>query len=271
MSIIALADQGAQPLAGRKALVTGGGRGLGAAISQRLAQAGAQVVIVGRDKAVLESMAARLPHDPVVIAADLAEPSAPLAVLEQALGTVSVLDLLVNNAGTGYYGASNEITPELYESVFAVNVRAALLLAGHAAAAMASNGGGSIVNVSSGLSAVGVAGHALYAAAKAAVDSATRSLAGEWGHANVRVNSVLLGTHRSEMAAAIWADDAVRANYLKGVPLGRIGEPEETAEVVLFLGTQASSYVTGQTIAIDGGWARTAPPIFGARRSSSTA
>jgi NAD(P)-dependent dehydrogenase (short-subunit alcohol dehydrogenase family) len=262
MSRAVSVDHVTQPLAGRKALVTGGGRGVGAAISRRLADAGAQVVIVGRNRGVLESAAAQLPHDAVVIVADLAEPSTPLAVLEQVRAAVGVVDVLVNNAGTGYYGASHEITPEIYENVFAVNVRATLLLAGHTAADMAGNGGGSVINISSGLSAVGVAGHSLYGAAKAAVDAATRSLAAEWGHAHVRVNSVLLGNTRTEMGSAIWANEAVRDRYLAGVPLGRVGEPEEAAEVVLFLSSPASSYVTGQLIGVDGGWERTAPAIF---------
>lgn len=261
MSKSILEDHSIGPLEGKRALVTGGGRGVGAAISRRLAAAGARVVIVGRDKATLESHASKLPNEPVTIVADLANPAVPLAVLEQARDIVGEIDVVINNAGTGWVGAST-FTPEDYEQIFAVNTRATLLLAGHAAASMARNGGGSIVNISSGLSTLGVSGHSLYSAAKGAVDSATRALAAEWGSAGVRVNTVRLGVTRTEMSAPIWTDEEILSGYLDKVPLNRIGEPEEIAEAVLFLSSPAASYVTGQLIGVDGGWEETAPMMF---------
>jgi NAD(P)-dependent dehydrogenase (short-subunit alcohol dehydrogenase family) len=265
MSTVTTATHLDLPLAGKTALVTGGARGLGASISRSLAGAGARLVLVGRDKSTLDAFAAELPNNPVVVAADLYEAGAPLAVLDQAREAVGTIDVLVNNAGGGGGGRSDELTPEAADQGWALNLRAPLLLAGHAAADMARNGGGSIVNISSSLSRQGMAGTSLYGALKGGLESYTLALAAEWGHGQVRVNVVSPGATRSDLGAWVVDNETVRANYLTKVPLGRVGEPEDIAAAVLFLSSPASSYITGQIISVDGGWATTAPsPLLGA-------
>jgi NAD(P)-dependent dehydrogenase (short-subunit alcohol dehydrogenase family) len=254
----------ATPLEGRTALVTGAGRGLGAAISRRLDAAGARVALVGRDEATLTRLAAEFDHDPVVLPADLSRSDAPRAVLEAAVAALGRLDVLVNNAGRSHGGASHALDPEEVDAVIALNVRAPLLLAGIAAERMARDGGGSIVNISSALAGLGIPANSVYAASKGAIEGATRALAAEYGPANVRVNAVRPAITRSDMSAPLLADDAVVRTYLKRVPLGSVGEPEDIAAAVQFLATSESAYVTGQTIDVDGGWGATAPSIFAA-------
>jgi NAD(P)-dependent dehydrogenase (short-subunit alcohol dehydrogenase family) len=256
-----LPSQAGLPLRGQTALVTGGGRGLGAAISRRLAAAGARVALVGRDKDRLAATAAGLPGEPLVIPADLGDPEAPLAVLDTALDAFGRLDVLVSNAGISRPGPSHLATAADLDEVLAVNLRAPLLLAGHAAALMAAGGGGAITFVSSALSNRGNPLTSSYAAAKGGLDALTRALAAEWGPSAVRVNTVRPGVTRSDMSAPLVGDPAVRAAYLKRVPLGRIGEPEDIAAAVLFLSSPDSAYITGQLIDLDGGWGATAPSI----------
>ncbi|WNV85345.1 SDR family oxidoreductase [Umezawaea sp. Da 62-37] len=252
------------PLLGKTALVTGGGRGIGAAVSRRLARAGARVVVVGRDAEVLKRLVDELPHDAVAITADLSAPEAPGRVLGQAIAAVGRLDILVNNAGTGHVGASDEASTAEVDAILNLNVRAAVVLQGRAAEHMASFGGGAVVALSSALAGLGNSGTALAAASKGALDSYGRALAAEWGGRGVRVNVVRPAVTRSDMSAVIVDDEKLLAHYVEQVPLGRVGEAEEIAEAVLFLTSPQSSYLTGQVIDVDGGWTTTKPSIVGA-------
>jgi NAD(P)-dependent dehydrogenase (short-subunit alcohol dehydrogenase family) len=249
-------------LAGKSALVTGGGRGIGAAIARALTTAGARVALVGRTEATLKETADSLPGEAITIAADLGEPEVPGLVVDRVAAAFDGVDVLVNNAGIADGSASDELTAEAIDAVLALNVRAPLLLVGATAARMARNGGGSIITISSALSHRGNTRGSVYTASKGAMDAATRALAAEWGAGNVRVNTVRPGVTRSDMADAIVSNDAIRTHYLKHVPLARVGETEDIAQAVLFLASDAAAYVTGQTIDVDGGWATTAPSIF---------
>ena len=253
---------GGGALAGKSALVTGGGRGIGAAIARALSTAGARVALVGRTEAALQETADSLPGEAIVVVADLGEREAPELVADRVAAAFDGIDVLVNNAGIANGSASDELTAEAIDGVLALNVRAPLLLAGATAAGMARNGGGSIITISSTMSQLGNTRSSVYAASKGAMDAATRALAAEWGASNVRVNTVRPAVTNSDMAEAIVSNDAIRTHYLKHVPLARVGEAKDIAQAVLFLASDAAAYVTGQTIDVDGGWATTAPSIF---------
>ncbi len=249
----------ADPLTGMTALVTGGGRGLGAAISERLARAGARVALVGRNHNSLAAWAERLPHDPIVVPADLSDPDVRTNVLDPVLRELGSLDVLVNNAGVVHFGASDSLTAQDVDALLAINVRAPLLLAGAVAAHMAGRGGGSIVNISSGLGEIGSANGSLYAASKGALDAFTRALAAEWGPRQVRVNAVRAGLIRSESAAFLTENEHLRRRYEQRVPLRRLAENQDVADAVLFLASPASAFITAQVLNVDGGSSTTTP------------
>ena len=248
-----------QPLAGRRALVTGGGRGLGSVISAHLARAGARVAITGRDLGSLQRQAAQLPEDTVTVAADLGDPAGPQRVLGEVVDSLGGLDILVNNAGVFHNGPSDQLDATDIDAVFAVNTRGPLLLAAAAAAHMADHDGGSIVNISSGLGETGSAYGSLYAASKGALDAFTRSLAAEWGPRGVRVNAVRSGLLRSDATRFLTEDDELRQRYEATVPLRRLGENDDVAEAVVFLASPAAAYITAQILNVDGGTSTTAP------------
>jgi NAD(P)-dependent dehydrogenase (short-subunit alcohol dehydrogenase family) len=240
-------------LEGKTALITGSSRGIGAAIAQRLSEAGAHVILVGRGLDKLTALAEELPGQSTLIQADLGDPDAPAHVFEKALAATGRIDVLVNNAGMSSITASDELTVSEIDSVFALNVRAALLLSGLAAAKMSTNGGGSIVNISSVLGVRGSANASIYSASKGAMDGAARALAAEWGKSGVRVNTVRPAVTRSDMSAPILSLPGFESAYVSSVPLARIGEGADIAEAVLFLSSDASAYITGQAIDVDGG------------------
>lgn len=254
--------QAETPLTGTTAVVTGGGRGIGAAISRMLSTSGAHVVLVGRDETTLEQHAADLPGPSTVLRADLAAPAAAEQLVGEVVDRRGGADVLVNNAGAMTGGPSDRITEDELDRVHALNVRAPMLLAGRFARIMADRGSGAIVNLSSTLAARGTAGTAVYAASKGAVESATRALAAEWSPTGVRVNAVSAGLTRSDMARVVTDNADSTRRYLDSVPADRIGEPEEVAELVHFLACPSGSYITGQVLGVDGGWTGTARPIF---------
>jgi len=249
-------------LSGKTAIVTGASRGIGAAVARAFSDAGARVVLVGRSEETLEEVASELENDPVVVVSDIGDPSAPQAILDQAKAAVGHIDVLVNNAGGGEaVGPANTLKPEDADVLWALNLRAPILLGGLVAADMAASGGGSIVSISSGLSQQGMPGVSLYSAVKGGLEAATRSLAAEWGAAAVRFNVVSPGVTRTRLGSWISSNDAALHKYLEKVPLNRIGEPEDVAAAVLFLSSPQSAYITGQVIPVDGGWITSSPSL----------
>ncbi|MFF4903205.1 SDR family NAD(P)-dependent oxidoreductase [Streptomyces sp. NPDC001068] len=254
-------DPSGRPLEGRTAVVTGGGRGIGASIAARLARAGARLALAGRDKETLSAVAAALPGQgagAVVLPVDLTRADGPRQVMETAVDRLGRVDILVNAAGAENFTASHELTAEEADELWALNLRAPLLLSGRVAAHMAAGGGGSIVNISSVIGSERAISHqSLYAATKGGVDALTRALAAEWGGARVRVNAVRPAVTRSDMSAAIFADPQLERTLTAQYALGRLGEPADIAEAVLYFASPASSFVTGQTLSVDGGWIST--------------
>ncbi|WP_326835549.1 SDR family NAD(P)-dependent oxidoreductase [Amycolatopsis rhabdoformis] len=247
-------------LTGKTALVTGASRGIGAAVSRVLSEAGAHVVLVGRSASTLAEVARSLPGEARVVPADLARPDAPAEIIAAA----GPLDVLVNNAGSGTgAGRADQVRLADIDEAWAVYLRAPIVLSGLAAAGMAARGGGSVVTLSSGAARLGLPALSVYSGLRAGNEAATRALAAEWGPRGVRFNAVAPGAVRTTLGAWIVDDDSARAKYLETVPLGRVGEPDDVAAAVLFFASPASAYLTGQTLAVDGGWATTAPSPVG--------
>lgn len=244
-------------LEGRTALVTGASRGIGAAAARALDHAGARVALVARSRDKLLAVARDLDHDPVVLVADLAERMAPADVARQALDALGTVDVLVNNAAAAARLDTVDTDAAVIDEMLAVNVRAPLLLIGALIPSMIDGAGGSIINLSSVSGLVGTPRRAAYAASKGALDAATRSLAIELGPSGIRVNSVAPGV----VDTALWAKNkpipGVVETIERQTPLRRWATPEDIAEVIVFLASDASRFVTGETISADGGMART--------------
>ncbi|MFE9450798.1 SDR family oxidoreductase [Streptomyces sp. NPDC006739] len=236
-------------LSGRAALVTGGTRGIGRAVAEGLAAAGALVCVTGRDAAEVRRTAAGLGG--IGLAGDVAGPGHAEAVTELVLAEFGRLDLLVNNAATNQpYGPLTEVDADAWRRAFAVNVEAPLRLVQCAWRAWMREHGGSVVNVcTEGAAHVGPHVGA-YGTSKAALLHLTRQLAGELAP-GVRVNSVSPGLVRTEMARFVW--EPGEAEVAAGLPLGRIGEPDDVARAVLWLASDAARWITGADLLVDGG------------------
>jgi 2-keto-3-deoxy-L-fuconate dehydrogenase len=225
---------------GKRALVTGGGSGIGAAVARRLAADGAEVIVADLS--------------PEVVADELGAQAVVLDVRdeEQVAPAMGGLDVLVNVAGIGSTTNAPETTLEVWENVFAVNARGTFLCCKHAIPGMAARGGGSIVNIASVAGLVGLRNRAAYCASKGAVISLTRALAVDHVADGIRVNAVAPGTVDSPWVRRLVEDvgeslDALRTRQ----PLGRLGTPEEIADAVAYLA--AAEFVTGSLLVIDGG------------------
>jgi len=244
-------------LVGTIAMVTGASRGIGAATARALDQAGARVILVARDSADLSAIAKDLAQDPIVVAADLGELDAPIAVARHVLDTVGRVDVLVNNAAGAARLATTDTDATVIDSLLAVNVRAPLLLIASLVPSMIEHGSGCIINLSSVSALLGTPRRAAYAASKGALDAATRSLAMELGPSGIRVNSVAPGVVDTAMWAKNKAIPGVVQTIENQTPLRRWAQPEDIADVIVFLASGAARFITGETIAVDGGMART--------------
>lgn len=244
-------------LDGRTALVTGASRGIGAAIARALDAAGARVAVTARGRPGLEEVASTLAHDPVVLEADLSAAEAPSLLAEEATSALGSVDVLVNNAAFAHRSSTVGLEASVIDLLYAVNVRAPLLLIAALVPQMSDRGRGSIVNLSSVSGVVGTPNRAAYAATKGAIDAATRSLAVELGPAGIRVNSVAPGAVDTDLWATNRAVPGVIESIEAQTPLRRWAAPDDVADVVVFLASDAARFVTGETICTDGGMGRT--------------
>jgi len=241
---------------GRSAFVTGASRGIGRAIAEEFAAAGASLALVGRDAAALEEtrIACERAHPTgkvELIRADVTDREALTGAVARALEAFGRLDFAVANAGQAIDGLILRMREDDVERLMSVNLTSAVYLAQAAAKPMVKQRGGSIVFVSSIVGLAGNAGQTVYAATKAGLLGLTKSLAKELGSRGVRVNAVAPGYIETAMTAAM--PEEAKAQFLKTIPLGRPGRPEDVSGVVRFLCSDAAGYVTGQTIVVDGG------------------
>jgi NAD(P)-dependent dehydrogenase (short-subunit alcohol dehydrogenase family) len=244
-------------LQGRRALVTGASRGIGAATAVALDRAGARVALSGRDEAALELVADALGNDPVVLVADLNQPTAPAALAVAALEQLGGVEILVNNAAIAVRQPSEELNAEQIDELLAVNVRAPLLLIAALLPAMRAARSGSIINLTT-LSAIrGTPRRVAYAASKGALEAATRSLAMELGPDGIRANAVAPGV----VDTALWAKNRAIPGVIESIeaqtPLRRWATAEDVADVIVFLASDGARFMTGQTVSPDGGMAAT--------------
>lgn len=241
----------ARDLSGRSAIVTGGSRGIGLEISRTLLEAGAQVLLTSRSAEAAEQAAADLGEGAVGFGAHAADEDAAGRCVEHALERFGRLDILINNAGTNpAFGPLVELDRARFEKTFEVNVWAPILWSGLAWRAWMSEHGGTIVNIASIGGLVAGPNTGAYRASKAAVIHLTRQLAFELAP-GVRVNAVAPGLVRTKMAEALWKEDEEGA--AEGTLLGRIGEPSDIAEAVVFLAGDGAGWISGETLLVDGG------------------
>jgi NAD(P)-dependent dehydrogenase (short-subunit alcohol dehydrogenase family) len=245
-------------LTGQTALVTGAARGLGRAIALSLAEAGADVGLGLRDPASDGGLVAEitaLGRRAVPLAMDVTDLSQSRAAIDAAVAEFGRLDILVNNAGGGLGAAAIDVTEADFDAVWKLNTKSTFFISQHAARHMRDAGGGAIVNVASQAGLVALPGESSYCVSKAAVIHLTRVQAVEWGEYGIRVNAVAPTFIETDGTAAALSDPVFRADTVERIAaLHRIGVPKEVSGAVVFLSSPAASLVTGQTLAIDGGW-----------------
>jgi len=244
---------------GRVAIVTGASSGIGVALARGLAEAGARVVVAARRQDALAGVAAELTAIGAEVAAvpcDVADSASVDALVAAALDRFGGVDILVNNAGITEIGPAEEETRETFERVLAINLTGAFLCAQRCARTMLARGRGSIVNVASvlGLVGTGQIPQASYAASKGGLVNLTRELAAQWARRGVRVNGLAPAWFATEMTGEMFSDERSLRWIRNRTPMGRAGEPHELVGPLLFLASDAASYVTGHVLPVDGGW-----------------
>ena len=245
-------------LDGKRALVTGGARGLGLTMARALAEVGADVALCGRSidpcKEAAASIAAATGRRAKAFAADVtvaADVDRLVAEVESELGEI---DVLINSAGVNVRGASHELTESDWDLVVDTNLKGTFLCSRAVGPRMVRRGWGRVINMGSILSVVGLPGRAPYCSAKAGVVSLTRVFALEWAGTGVTANAICPGPFATEMNRQILDDPVKYQDFVRQIPMGRWGELEELTGAAVFLASDASSYVTGSSVFVDGGW-----------------
>jgi NAD(P)-dependent dehydrogenase (short-subunit alcohol dehydrogenase family) len=253
----------------RTALVTGAARGIGLAVAKRFLAEGWRVALLDIDGQVLESVAEEIgrPEEILALSADVSDPQAVASAVQQTAARFGRLDALVNNAGIAVFKPLLATTFEEWSRVLAVNLSGPFLCTQAAAPLMAETGGGAIVNVTSisGLRASTL--RVAYGTSKAALAHLTKQQAVELAELGIRVNAVAPGPVDTAMAKAVHSP-SIRADYHDSIPLGRYGLEDELADVIVFLCSDRASYVTGQVIAVDGGFEAAGIGLPSLRRES---
>ena len=238
----------------KKAIVTGGGRGIGEAIALALAGAGSDVAIFDMDQAGAEQTVEKIKEtgrDAAALKVDVSDFSQTGEAIDKTLDLWGGVDIVVNNAGITRDGLIMRMKEEDWDSVIAVNLKGAFNVCRNVIRAMMKQRSGSIINIASIIGLMGNAGQVNYAASKGGLISLTKSLARETAARGIRVNAVAPGFIATEMTDKI--PEKMRDAMIKSIPLGRMGQVEDVARAVTFLASDASDYITGQVLVVDGG------------------
>lgn len=263
-------DMSNRTFSGKRALVTGGNRGLGLGIARCLAAHGAEVCLVAHDEEALAAARREIEREGApchAVATDLATTDGVMAAADEALSISPRWDILVNSAGNPPGPTLLEMEVEYWDKTFAVHCRAPFLLAQAVAPGMIQCGGGDILNISSTASLVACRGHGAYSSAKTALNMLTRSMALEWGPHNIRVNAICPTAVMTEMGREVWGNHPAQARWLKSkIPIGRFAEVADVVALAEFLLGPENSFITGAIIPVDGGLISSladGPPIDG--------
>lgn len=257
-------------LTGTVAIVTGGSRGIGRAMCERLAQHGARVVVASRKRDACEEVVAAIQArggEAIAVACNISRKEELRGLVDAALAAWGRIDTLVCNAAVNpFFGPTQDIPDEAYDRIMTTNVRSNLWLCQMVLPGMAERGatggqGGSVILVSSIGGFRGSPRLGIYGVSKAADMQLARALAVEWGPRGVRVNAIAPGLVRTDFARALWEDPENLRRRTRDTPLLRIGEPDEIAGAAVFLASRASSFMTGQTIVVDGGVLAGSPSV----------
>ncbi len=244
-------------LSGKAALVTGASRGIGQAIAVALAGHGADVAVNSRDRQALEKVAGQIEDSgrrAAVVPADLTDAAAAAGMVQSAIAELGHLDVIVNNAGgTAFMVPFTDLRFAGWEKVMRLNVESVVHVLQAAGPHLLERGKGSVINVASVAGLGAAPGLTPYGASKAALISLTRSLAVEWAHAGIRVNALCPGWTATELNRNLWENEEASRAMTALIPMGRWGRPEEMAGLVVLLASDASTFLTGQAIAVDGG------------------
>lgn len=245
------------PLDSRVALVTGASSGIGRGIAVALGAAGAHVFAVGRSIKGLDEtkrLVGEKGGATTSYIADLSQPESGQRIVDAVMTAHDRLDILVNAAGVQRRRPAFEVTQEDWDVMLAVNLRAVFFLSQAAAHRMAERQRGVIINITSLTSVIGISELAVHGAIKGAVTQLTKSLAVEWAKYGLRINAIGPGRIRTPMTEEVFNDPVIEQRFVSLIPMGRGGTPDDIGGAALFLASDSSSYVTGQTIYVDGGW-----------------
>jgi NAD(P)-dependent dehydrogenase (short-subunit alcohol dehydrogenase family) len=245
-------------LDGRVALITGGAGGLGEVFARTLSAAGADVVLVGRREEPLQTLASALKQETgrraMALPADITDPTQVRRMADKATGEMGKVDILINNAGVNLRKPAVDFTPEEWLGMVQINLNAPFWCAQALAPQMLERGWGRVINISSMLGLVGLGERAPYTTTKGGLIQMTRTLALEWATRGVTVNALAPGPFATAMNLPLTNNPEAYQAFISQIPLGRWGELPEIAGPILFLASNASSFMTGAVLTVDGGW-----------------
>lgn len=244
-------------LKGKVSLVTGASRGLGRGYALTLAKAGSDLILISRSQKELQSLKeeiAAIGRQVLILAGDLTHFKDIPRLVQRSVDEFGKIDILINNAGMNIRKPIFDLTEEDIKNVIDLNLMSVFLMSQHAGRQMIQQGGGKIINIASLTSFIGIPNVSIYGASKGGIVSLTKALAMEWAKYRINVNAIAPGYFETELTSRLFKDKEKLNWLLSRIPLGRTGVSEDLSGVLLFLVSSASDYVTGQVIAVDGGW-----------------